>query len=142
MKMRWMIFVLMLTVSLAFAQTPAGTKTNTKQSAPFSKKTAKTTKAAAPKTMAPKATTPKTITSKKVTTPSTAKAKKAVKPAITAAATPKAAKPKAVKKEKPAAAPAAPETASYAGLRTAKYGELCPKTLLLESRCDPALRDR
>jgi len=112
MKMRWMIFVLMLTVSLAFAQTPAGTKTNTKQSAPFSKKTAKTTKAAAPKTMAPKATTPKTITSKKVTTPSTAKAKKAAKPAITAAATPKAAKPKAVKKEKPAAAPAAPETAS------------------------------
>ena len=59
MKMRWMIFVLMLTVSLAFAQTPAGTKTNTKQSAPFSKKTAKTTKAAAPKTMAPKGLTRK-----------------------------------------------------------------------------------
>ncbi len=119
MKMRWIIFVLMLTASLAFAQTSAGTKANTKQSTPFSKKTAKTTKTAAPKTMAPKATTPKTMTSK-AAAPSaskakTAKVKPAVKPATTAAATSKAnkvAKPKAVKKEKPAAAPAAPETAS------------------------------
>jgi hypothetical protein len=107
MKMRWIVLVLMLTASLAFAQTPAGTKANTKRSTPFSKKTAKTTKTAAPKTMAPKTTTPKTMTSK-AATPSTAKAK----PATTAAATPKVAKPKAAKKEKPAAAPVAPETAS------------------------------
>ncbi len=133
MKMRWIIFVLMLTASLAFAQTSAGTKANTKQSTPFSKKTAKTTKTAAPKTMAPKATTPKTMTSK-AAAPSaskakTAKVKPAVKPATTAAATSKAnkvAKPKAVKKEKPAAAPAAPETASTeAGPGTGRKRDLC-----------------
>ncbi len=116
MKMRWMVFVLMLTASLAVAQTPAGTKANTKQSTPFSKKTAKTTKPAAPKTMVPKATAPKAMTSK-AATPSaakakTSKAKPVTKPATMAVASPKAAKPKAVKKEKPAAAPAAPETAS------------------------------
>ena len=100
MKTNWMILILMLAGSLAFAQTATGGAT-TPRTTPFSKKVA-----------AKKSSTRKTRVP--ATSASTTSATKKKKAATTAAAAPapKAAKPKAVKKPKPAAAKPAPELAS------------------------------